>query len=88
MSFLRRMQQAEGGEIRFITAQEKGKPCWFYLYVSPDRFVEYKRQIKNEHMNIAELGTILKSGWGAYPSENVIHYIKEEFDFETPKKVG
>jgi hypothetical protein len=37
-------------------------------------------------MNIADLGKILKSGWGTYPPENIILHMLEEYGFKTPKK--
>lgn len=84
MTFIKKMIAKAGGEIRFIKATEQGKPCWFYVRLTPEKYQEYVKSLKTGKMDIVEYGEILESDWGDYPSEDVIRFMKQEYNYETP----
>lgn len=83
-SFLQKIVQERGGAIRFIRAEENGTPCWFYLRLTPEKLAEYEAGLKAGDMNIRDFGKILESDWGDYPPEDVVRFMRDEYEFDTP----
>ena len=67
--FVEKMMMAEGGVVRFIRALEQGRPCWYFLRLSPQHYNHYKQALKQSNMDIADYGEIIHAGWGDSPSE-------------------
>lgn len=85
-SFVVKVIQERGGGIRLIQATENDLACWFYVRIDEDKLSDYKEGFELEEMNVADYGEILESDWGDYPPRDVVHFMKEEYDFDTPKK--
>lgn len=83
-TFMQKIVQERGGAIRFIRAEENGAMCWFYLRINPDKLTEYEQALKSGNMNIRDYGVILESDWGVYPPEDVVRFMRDEHEFETP----
>lgn len=83
-SFTQKIVQERGGAIRFIRAEENGAQCWFYLRLNPELLAEYEKALKSGDMDIRHFGTILESDWGIYPPADVVQFMKQEHDFDTP----
>ena len=83
-SFTSRLVNQEGGLIRFITTREKDIACWCYLKIDPHKFPDYKKALRQEVMNIREFGQVLRTGWGKYPPQEVIDFMKDTYGFDTP----
>lgn len=84
-SMVLKILQERGGAIRFVTALEDGKYCWFYLTLHPEKAAEYERLLRTGEMNIRDYGEILESDWGRYPPPDVIRFMRDEYGFETPE---
>ena len=84
ITYMHKITQERGGDIRFIRAEENQKPCWFYLKLSPEKRIEYEQIIKTGNLNIRDYGQVLESDWGYYPPQDVISFIRETYDFSTP----
>ena len=84
VAYAQKILQERGDAIRFIRAVENDKPCWFYLRIHPEKLVEYEQKLKTGSFNIREYGQILESDWGDYPEMDVIGFMKDEYDFDTP----
>ena len=84
-SLTQKLIEREGGQIRFIKTKEKGQNCWCYLQVDPLKFSAYKQALRQKTMNICDYGEILQGDWGEFPPSEVIAYMQETYDFETPK---
>lgn len=85
-TYMQKVLQERGGEIRFIRAEENGGQCWFYLRLTPEKLKDYETALQQGDMNIRDYGKILESDWGDYPPEDVVRFMKDEYDFVTPPK--
>ncbi len=85
-SYMQKVIEERGGNIRFIKAVEDDAMCWFYLKLSPEKLAEYEQQLKKGECNIRDYGTIIESNWGEYPNADVLGFMKDEYDFDTPPK--
>ena len=63
-SFTQKIVENEGGLVRYITATENGKTCWCFLKLIPDRYKDYKQNLRHDQMNIQDFGEVLLCGWG------------------------
>ncbi|MDX1974363.1 MAG: hypothetical protein SFT92_01675 [Rickettsiales bacterium] len=84
MAHSQKILRERGNEIRFIRAVEDDKPCWFYLKLDPSKVMEYEQKIKNGDLHVREYGHIIESGWGNYPPADVVGFMIDEYEFETP----
>lgn len=50
-----------------IRMQVKGRPCWHRVAVAPLKLPLLTRYQAGAEINVAELGTVLQSGWGTPP---------------------
>ena len=73
-NFTTNILNKEGGTYRLIMAQENGQDAWFLLEMEPAVYAEYKRKLREGHMNVRDYGTIHRSGWGE-PPQDVIDWI-------------
>ncbi|GEM_PF-1989303 len=85
ITFVQRLINKTGGEIRFLTARENGAECWFYLQLSPEQFADYEKNLRVGSMNIRDYGEILESGWGEYPPEDMVIYMQQTYGVITPE---
>ena len=83
--YMQKILQERGDAIRFIRAVEEDKPCWFYLRIHPEKLMEYEQKLKTGNLNVRDYGQILESDWGNYPEQDVIGFMKDEYDFDTPQ---
>ena len=78
MSFAIKFIQAEGGEVRVLTAQEANKDAWFVLKLNPQNYTGYKASARSGSGNISDYGEIIESGWGKL-SESEIRALKSKY---------
>lgn len=71
MSFISKLIQRDGGDIRIITSFENNKPAWFVIKINPAQYREYKNSLKSIKMNIRDYGQILDSGWEDLSDERI-----------------
>lgn len=87
MTFVNKIIDNEGGQIRFLKGEFIGIKCWYYLKLSPENYQKYKKIFSNsKDVNISEYGEVIESGWGDYPQQKVIDKMLKEYNFETPKQ--
>jgi len=79
MSFVEKIIAKEGGIIRLLTAQEDGKDAWYVISISPSSYLEYKKQISGNNVNLKNFGDILESGWGKLTTK-LIEQLKAKYD--------
>jgi hypothetical protein len=81
---MHKIRQERGEDLRFIRAYEKDGACWFYLKLLPEKRAEYELKIKTGNLNIRDYGKILESDWGSYPPRDVVRFMKDTYNFDTP----
>lgn len=67
--------------ILFVTGSRNGRNAWYFIHVHRHllkRFHTIKK--KSGEMNMSEFGSVVKTGWGSYPSENAITEIRQKFN--------
>ena len=79
LNFTQTMMMQDGGEVRYITAREKNRPCWFFVRLEASRYAEYKRSLSHPMTNLSDFGQILLSGWGECAPEFVQRYVQNKF---------
>ena len=57
----------------------KGFPCWSYVLVDEDKLLAFKAKIITGKLDVTEYGTVLYSGWGQGPPEDIVHKLDLRF---------
>jgi hypothetical protein len=62
-----------------VTGTDKGQACWHFLYVDKIKLEIFKARLKTGSLELKDYGTILYSGWGTEPPEDIKQKIQEQF---------
>ena len=76
MAFVLQMVKHEGGEVRYVTANENGRGAWYFIKLFPQRYPEYKKALRSGSLVLREYGEILASGWGDKAPNDVLQKMK------------
>ena len=79
MSFIGKLQSSRSDLIWLVTAGDHGRPCWYYLELYKAKIELFKVRLKSGPFPLTDYGTILYSGWGEAPPEDIQNKIKEQF---------
>ena len=63
--------------IYLVRGKDRGKPAWHYVQVEKVLLPLFLRRTNGGHLDVADFGLVLKSGWGKNPPENVRKNINE-----------
>lgn len=82
--FASRMQARAGENIFLVTggADSTGKDAWYFVQVESSKIQAFLRAIKSGAMDLVKFGEILKSGYGASPSQTIIDEMKEHHGYK------
>lgn len=69
--------------IRFITTEDAGEPCWYYVKVNAESLTAFDAASASAGFDPRGYGAILESGQGEHPSQDVISFMEEEYGFIT-----
>lgn len=88
-SFASEVPKADGGfgdkvkrspELLYLVqGMNQGKKAWYYFLVEKMKHERFKIDVKSDFIDLADYGTILYSGFGEEPPEDVVRKIKDEF---------
>ncbi|MGN7661684.1 MAG: hypothetical protein ACTJLK_03620 [Anaplasma sp.] len=62
-----------------VRGKDKGRPAWHYVLVDKGKREMFLAKSKSGSMDVALYGSILYSGWGENPPEDIVKKIEEEF---------
>lgn len=79
MSYLAKLEASRKELIYWVAGKEHGFSCWFYVKVEKPKLELFKARLKSDHMELKDYGTILYSGWGKTPPEDIRRKLHEEF---------
>jgi hypothetical protein len=79
MSFTTKLQSSRTDLLYLVTGKDSDKPCWYYVIVDKIKHEMFKVKVKTDYIFVPDYGTILYSGWGAEPPEDIKQKIKEGF---------
>ena len=78
MSFAAKLQSSRSDLVWLVTGFDGGLPAWYYVQVEKTKLHLFKARNKDS-ANLTDYGTILYSGWGTEPPEDIRQKIKEQF---------
>ena len=68
MSFLAQLERERRTErLRLVTGKAEGQEAWWFILVRPDALAAYEAAMQTDRLDLADYGTIIKSGWGPPP---------------------
>lgn len=78
-----KIMEKDGGLVRYLTATEQGKPCWFFIRLNPASYREYTRHLRHQSMNIRDFGVILLGGWGKTAPAYAVRLMQKKYGLST-----
>ena len=66
--------------IYLVRGKDRGKPAWHYVLVERHLFGLFLKRANGGRLDVADFGTVLKSGWGRDPPKNTIDRILKDHD--------
>jgi len=79
MSFLQKIQSANGHLVYLVRGKDSGKPLWHYVLVDANKLPIFLKKIEGGSLDVADYGKVLYSGWGENPPEEVKIFIEEKY---------
>lgn len=67
---MRYKQDLAAERLYIVRGKDKGKPAWHYVTVEKSLLGLFLKQTEGGSLDVADFGTVLKSGWGENPSES------------------
>ena len=65
-----------------MQAKHNGMDYWHYILVDKQKLPMFKIASKSDFISLPDYGTILYSGWGVEPPEDIKQKIKEYYGFD------
>ena len=75
-----RYKQDQKHRCYLVRGKDRGRPAWHYVMVSKTLLGLFLKRTKGGRLDVADFGTVLKSGWGENPPEST----RKEVDTEVP----
>lgn len=68
----------EGRRVHLVRGRDCGWPCWHYVMVNDDEETQqmFQEKVKSGHMDVADYGYLIKSGWGRDPPRELQESVK------------
>jgi len=81
MSFVDQCNASRSELIRLVRAKDRGMDAWFYVRVEKSKFQLFLARFKKPFgpLNLEEYGTVLYSGWGKTPPQEIVDKVQAEF---------
>jgi hypothetical protein len=72
----------ENQRIRLVRGEDNGKKAWHYVFLHDDEAMQeqYEAKLKAGTIDLADYGTVFKSGWGEDPPEELRRAIERRGD--------
>ena len=73
--------KSESERVFLVRGKDKGKPAWHYvLLVDDDETIDtFKEAVKSGHLDVANYGEIMFSGWGEDPPNDVTEKVHKKY---------
>ena len=78
-SFLEQARKKKGNLVYLVRGKDRGKPAWHYVLVKQEMLSVFLRKTQGGSIDVAQYGSVLKSGWGVDPPQEVVDEIKRDF---------
>lgn len=82
MSFVKAIAASKANNIFLIRAVEGGRPCYFYMLIRQEHARNIAELVAKGSVDLANYGTVLASGYGENPPEDVQQRMHDEYQFE------
>ncbi len=67
-----RYKQDPRDRLYFVRGKDRGRPAWHYVMGEKPLLGLFLKRSKGGMLDVADFGTVLKSGWGVSPPESVV----------------
>lgn len=71
-------QNPKGERLYFVRGKDRGRPAWHYVIVEKSLLGLFLKRTNGGNLDIADFGTVVKSGWGDNPPESTKEEICNE----------
>ncbi len=75
----KKTKKALEGKVFLIRGKDNDRPAWHYVLVSPEKIKELRQQKSGTNIDVTDFGSIIRSGWGENPSDEIVKEIEEEY---------
>ena len=64
-----------------VHSEDRGRPAWYCVLLEDDEDIidELHEEFEWGHVNLAEYGQVLHSGWGEDPPSNLKDRLRQEY---------
>jgi hypothetical protein len=67
-----KVSKDQAGEFLYLVrGKDGGRPAWHYVEIAPRQLTRFKRLIRTGSLDVSEHGSILHSGWGGDPPDEL-----------------
>jgi hypothetical protein len=83
MSFVKKIVKSRASFLCLIVATAVDrKNAWYFISVKPNKFNAFNNEVFDGPSVLSDYGDIIESGYGEYPSQEVITRMREEYGFQ------
>ena len=75
-----RYKESLSDRIYLVRGKDRGRPSWHYVVVEKALLGLFLKRTNGGHLDVADFGAVLKSGWGKDPPESVRMEIRKTED--------
>lgn len=81
MSFVDKFKSSSGNLVYLVRGKDKGRPAWHYVRVRDKAILPiFLKKADGGPIDVSQYGTILYSGWGENPPDDIVKKIEEEYN--------
>ena len=75
-------KKGEAERVFLVRGKDRGKPAWHYVMVVDDdeTLDKFRTEVKKGNLDLADYGSLIKSGWGKDPPTEVREWIDQKYD--------
>jgi hypothetical protein len=78
-SFTSNLMASRTDELTYLVrGEDKGRKAWHYIIVDKAKLPIFLKRIEKETIDIADYGTVIFSGWGENPPEEIVEKVKNK----------
>jgi len=79
MGFTAKLSGSLGNLVYQVKGEYQGNAVWHYVLVDARKLPLFNHSIRSGSVDVAKYGTVLYSGWGDEPPENIVKTIHEQY---------
>ena len=69
--------------IYLVRGGDEARPAWYYVLVDRSKKLGFLKALQTDMISVEDFGTVLESGYGERPSQEVTERIRREYDLDS-----